>query len=59
VGNGLFAVAHAIRFRIDSVGKIAGIACQYCRAAAGDFAHPTGYRVALDNRFYFTEIRSK
>ena len=41
VGNGFFAVAHAVRFRIDGVGKIAGVTCEYSWAAAGDFAHPT------------------
>ena len=29
VGNGFFAVAHAVRSCIDSVGKIAGITCKY------------------------------
>ena len=41
MGNGLFAVAHAVRSRIDSVGKIADVPRKYSRAAAGDFAHPT------------------
>src|SRR5882672_5104719 len=42
VGNGTFAVAHAVQTqRCDRVGKIAPDAVAGISVAAGDFAHPT------------------
>jgi len=41
VGNGTFAVAHAVVPRCYGVGKIAMALCASCVATAGDFAHPT------------------
>jgi hypothetical protein len=41
VGNGTFAVAHAVNPRCDRVGKIAADAAADISAVAGDFAHPT------------------